>query len=288
MPLEQHVLVRGEAARPVRRPTGIATAQVNQELMRIRSSRADVRATGSHPELARRATGQRADPPAPGQGRTSAGRSANVQRIERLDRPDVVRAAAERRTCCRRSSSSSAAPDATGRAAGAARRRATHRAARSATRSARSSRSAPAPCSTRTSRCSATGSGSTTSSAASPRTTPGLLPAFKEVVEELFQRKLVKVVFATETLALGINMPARTVVLEKLEKFNGEARVADHLGGVHPAHRPGGPARHRRRGSRGHPVDRGARPAGGRRRSPRAAPTRSTRASARRTTWRST
>ncbi len=54
----------------------------------------------------------------------------------------------------------------------------------------------------------------------------GMLPAFKEVVEELFQRKLVKVVFATETLALGINMPARTVVLEKLEKFNGEARVA--------------------------------------------------------------
>ncbi|MFV0373276.1 DEAD/DEAH box helicase [Microbacterium sp.] len=54
----------------------------------------------------------------------------------------------------------------------------------------------------------------------------GLLPAFKEVVEELFQLKLVKVVFATETLALGINMPARTVVLEKLEKFNGEARVA--------------------------------------------------------------
>ena len=54
----------------------------------------------------------------------------------------------------------------------------------------------------------------------------GLLPAFKEVVEDLFKRKLVKVVFATETLALGINMPARTVVLEKLEKFNGEARVA--------------------------------------------------------------
>ncbi len=53
----------------------------------------------------------------------------------------------------------------------------------------------------------------------------GMLPAFKEVVEELYRRKLVKVVFATETLALGINMPARTVVLEKLEKFNGEARV---------------------------------------------------------------
>ena len=53
----------------------------------------------------------------------------------------------------------------------------------------------------------------------------GLLPAFKEVVEELFQRKLVKLVFATETLALGINMPARTVVLDRLDKFNGEGRV---------------------------------------------------------------
>lgn len=53
----------------------------------------------------------------------------------------------------------------------------------------------------------------------------GLLPVFKEIVEELFQRRLLRVVFATETLALGINMPARTVVLEKLDKFNGEARV---------------------------------------------------------------
>jgi ATP-dependent RNA helicase HelY len=53
----------------------------------------------------------------------------------------------------------------------------------------------------------------------------GLLPAFKEVVEELFVRGLVKAVFATETLALGINMPARCVVLERLVKFNGEAHV---------------------------------------------------------------
>ena len=53
----------------------------------------------------------------------------------------------------------------------------------------------------------------------------GMLPAFKEVVEELFLRKLVRVVFATETLALGINMPARTVVLERLDKYNGEGRV---------------------------------------------------------------
>jgi ATP-dependent RNA helicase HelY len=53
----------------------------------------------------------------------------------------------------------------------------------------------------------------------------GMLPAFKEIVEELFVRGLVKAVFATETLALGINMPARCVVLERLVKFNGEAHV---------------------------------------------------------------
>ena len=46
----------------------------------------------------------------------------------------------------------------------------------------------------------------------------GMLPAFKEIVEELFLKRLVKVVFATETLALGINMPARTVVLDRLDK----------------------------------------------------------------------
>ena len=53
----------------------------------------------------------------------------------------------------------------------------------------------------------------------------GMLPAFKETVEELFVRGLVKAVFATETLALGINMPARTVVLERLVKFNGETHL---------------------------------------------------------------
>ncbi len=54
----------------------------------------------------------------------------------------------------------------------------------------------------------------------------GLLPIFKEVVEDLFTRGLVKAVFATETLALGVNMPARSVVMEKLEKFNGESHVS--------------------------------------------------------------
>jgi ATP-dependent RNA helicase HelY len=53
----------------------------------------------------------------------------------------------------------------------------------------------------------------------------GLLPIFRHTVEELFAAGLVKAVFATETLALGINMPARTVVLERLVKFNGDQHL---------------------------------------------------------------
>jgi ATP-dependent RNA helicase HelY len=53
----------------------------------------------------------------------------------------------------------------------------------------------------------------------------GMLPVFRHTVEELFTQGLVKAVFATETLALGINMPARTVVLERLVKFDGEQHV---------------------------------------------------------------
>ncbi len=53
----------------------------------------------------------------------------------------------------------------------------------------------------------------------------GMLASFKEVVEQLFARGLVRCVFATETLALGINMPARSVVLEKLVKWNGETHA---------------------------------------------------------------
>ncbi|MHB8613266.1 MAG: DEAD/DEAH box helicase [Candidatus Dormibacteraceae bacterium] len=49
----------------------------------------------------------------------------------------------------------------------------------------------------------------------------GLLPYHKEMVEELFQRGLIKVVFATETLSLGINMPARAVVVSSFTKFDG-------------------------------------------------------------------
>ena len=50
----------------------------------------------------------------------------------------------------------------------------------------------------------------------------GMVPAFKEAVERCFIAGLLKVVFATETLAVGVNMPARTVVIEKLTKFTGD------------------------------------------------------------------
>src|SRR5688572_6659129 len=69
----------------------------------------------------------------------------------------------------------------------------------------------------------------------------GMLPAFKQVVEQLFVRGLCKVVFATETLALGINMPAPTVVIGKLSKWNGETH-ADITRGEHtPDTRRAGP-----------------------------------------------
>ena len=54
----------------------------------------------------------------------------------------------------------------------------------------------------------------------------GMVALFRQIVERLFEEGLIKVVFATETLALGINMPARSVVVEKLEKYDGTGHVA--------------------------------------------------------------
>ena len=53
----------------------------------------------------------------------------------------------------------------------------------------------------------------------------GLIPRFKEIIEDLFQQGYLKAIFATETLALGINMPAKSVVLERLTKWNGETHA---------------------------------------------------------------
>ncbi|MHB8190063.1 MAG: DEAD/DEAH box helicase [Ferrimicrobium sp.] len=51
----------------------------------------------------------------------------------------------------------------------------------------------------------------------------GMFPPFREIVEACFERSLVKLVFATETLSLGINMPAKSVVIDRAVKFNGES-----------------------------------------------------------------
>ncbi|RGB27606.1 dead-box family helicase [Rhizophagus diaphanus] len=51
----------------------------------------------------------------------------------------------------------------------------------------------------------------------------GLLPVLKEIVELLFQEGLIKILFATETFSMGLNMPAKTVVFTDLKKFDGSA-----------------------------------------------------------------
>lgn len=54
----------------------------------------------------------------------------------------------------------------------------------------------------------------------------GMLPTLKEVVERLFTSRFIKVIFTTETFALGINMPARTVAFDELRKFYGRSYSA--------------------------------------------------------------
>ncbi|MFC8683379.1 DEAD/DEAH box helicase [Microbacterium ureisolvens] len=227
VPLEQHVLVRGDLLPLFDDRAGVATAQVNQELMRIRSFKGQNFERNHRVQAANsaRQAGYEASRRRPNRGGKRPVRSANVQRIERLDRPDVVELLGRSnllpaiffifsRAGCdaavqqvRRSGVRLTSPD---------ERREIRAVIEERTRTLLEEDLAVL--------------GfwewreNLERGVASHHA--GLLPAFKEVVEELFQRKLVKVVFATETLALGINMPARTVVLEKLEKFNGEARVA--------------------------------------------------------------
>jgi len=52
-----------------------------------------------------------------------------------------------------------------------------------------------------------------------------MVPIFKEIVERCFSLGLIKIVFATETLAVGVNMPARTVVMDRLTKYDGTSHV---------------------------------------------------------------
>jgi len=225
VPLEQHVLVRDDLLPLFDDRAGIATAQVNQELFRIRSF------TGSRYESNSRAQSYRSDRHAgreakrPPRGGRRPVRAANTRRIERMDRPEVVR-------LLERSNLlpaiffifSRVGCDAAVQQVRRAGIRLTTPEERDEIRAVVSER---------------TGAlldedldvlgfwewrDNLERGVAAHHA--GLLPIFKEVVEELFQRKLVKAVFATETLALGINMPARTVVLKKMEKFNGEARVA--------------------------------------------------------------
>ena len=221
VPLEQHVLVRDDLLPLFDDRAGMATSQVNQELLRIRSftgSRYDGTRSAQAYRSARHAGRQ---VPRPRRG----GQRPNPRRVERVDRPDVVRlleranllpaiffifsrvgcdAAVEQ---VRRSGL---------RLTDADERREIRAIVEERTTSLQDEDLA------------VLGYWEWLDNLERGVAAhhAGLLPAFKEVVEELFQRKLVKVVFATETLALGINMPARTVVLEKMEKFNGEARVA--------------------------------------------------------------
>ncbi len=225
VPLEQHVLVRGDLLPLFDDRAGIATAQVNQELMRIRGG------SGARYENNRRAQdfrsggGYGAGQQRPAKGGRRPVRSANVQRIERLDRPEVVQLL-ERANLLPAIFFifSRAGCDGAVQQVRRSGLRLTSREERDEIRRVIDER-------TRTLNeddLQVLGywewRDNLERGVAAHHA--GLLPAFKEVVEELFRRKLVKVVFATETLALGINMPARTVVLEKLEKFNGEARVA--------------------------------------------------------------
>ncbi len=225
VPLEQHVLVRGDLLPLFDDRAGVATAQVNQELMRIRSVKGPTFENNRRVQSMRSSTEGSSGGRRPHRGGGRPVRPGNTQRIERIDRPEVI-ALLERATLLPAIFFifSRAGCDA---AVGQVRRSGL----RLTTAEERAEIRAIVEDRTRTlleEDLAVLGFWEWKENLERGIAAhhAGLLPAFKEVVEELFRLKLVKVVFATETLALGINMPARTVVLEKLEKFNGEARVA--------------------------------------------------------------
>ncbi|WP_309129208.1 DEAD/DEAH box helicase [Microbacterium sp.] len=225
VPLEQHVLVRDDLLPLFDDRAGVATAQVNQELFRIRSftgSRYDSNSRAQAYNSARHAGRQAQRPP---RGGKRPVRAANMRRIERMDRPDVVQ-------LLERSNLlpaiffifSRVGCDAAVQQVRRAGIRLTTQEERDQIRATVTERTAALQDEDLDVLGFWEWRDNLERGVAAHHA--GMLPVFKEVVEELFQRKLVKAVFATETLALGINMPARTVVLEKMEKFNGEARVA--------------------------------------------------------------
>jgi len=229
VPLEQHVLVRGDLLPLFDDRAGIATALVNQELMRLRSARGSTfesnRRAQEYRSQRHRSQGDRSSGPRPLKGGKRPLRSGNAQRIERMDRPEVVELLARANLLpaiffiFSRAGCEGAVQQV--RRSGV---RLTDRDERDEIRRVVDERTAALPDEDLAVLGFWEWRENLERGIAAHHA--GILPAFKEIVEDLFQRKLVKVVFATETLALGINMPARTVVLEKLEKFNGEARVA--------------------------------------------------------------
>lgn len=225
VPLEQHVLVRGDLLPLFDERAGIATAQVNQELMRIRGGSGARYENNRQAQQYRSQGGRDGGARRPPRGGRRPVRSANMQRIERMDRPQVVELLARANLLpaiffiFSRAGCEGAVQQV--RRAGV---RLTDREERDEIRRVVDERTGTLPDEALAVLGFWEWRENLERGIAAHHA--GLLPAFKEIVEELFQRKLVKVVFATETLALGINMPARTVVLEKLEKFNGEARVA--------------------------------------------------------------
>ena len=228
VPLYQHVMVGQADARPVRllrRRRGRRLRQGGRPGQR-RADEDRPRRLGQHPADAR--------PPLAPQGQARVLQVQVLQgRAERRQRPPGLDPQPGRRRRPARPRGAAAGdrlhlqPGRLRRRRPAVpqRRRPADHARRSGTRSTSTSRPPARTCPRRTCTSSATTTSSTGLTRGIAAHHAGMLPAFKHVVEELYVRGLCKVVFATETLALGINMPARTVVIEKLTKWNGETHA---------------------------------------------------------------